>query len=608
MEQGALTPDQLLHAITLRARRACLLGQVLLTHGMITPAQLTAALREQCGRPVINLRLHRPDRALVRLIGAEFCLRHQAIPIRRTSDGVLFACARPDGFGPLRAALPPAMGRPRMALARREDIHAALQKAAPQALVRRSETRVNPRESCRAWDGGRFRLALSALAATLVVATVLAPQALITCLAVSAMAMFLLGSVVKIAAASHSLRHVRRHATAQSRPAPDPPVLPPVSILVPLFRERRIATHLIRRLRRLDYPRELLDIRLVVEADDRTTQQAILQADPPRWMRMITVPPGSVRTKPRAMNFALDFCTGEIIGVYDAEDAPDRDQLRRVARRFHECGPEVACLQGVLDYYNARTNWLSRCFTIEYATWFRVILPGLQRLGLILPLGGTTLFIRRDILEALGGWDAHNVTEDADLGIRLARHGYRTEFLETVTGEEANCRLVPWIRQRSRWLKGFAMTWAVHMRNPALLIRQVGWWRFLGLQVLLPCALGQFLLAPLMLSFWLIPLGVGHPAAGLVSPQSMGWLAGAFVCSELVMIAVAALAVSGRAHRHLLPWVPGMHFYYPLGALAAYKAMWELARCPFYWSKTSHGLCAPPPGKGGEEQGAGPEG
>ena len=154
-----------------------------------------------------------------------------------------------------------------------------------------------------------------------------------------------------------------------------------------------------------------------------------------------------------------------------------------------------AC-KGCLISITPRVNWLSRCFTIEYATWFRVILPGLARMGLPIPLGGTTLFFRRTILDRLGGWDAHNVTEDADLGIRLARHGYRTELIPTTTYEEANCRPWPWVRQRSRWLKGYAVTWAVHMRNPARLWRDLGPWRFFGVQVLFVGTLSQFITAP----------------------------------------------------------------------------------------------------------------
>ena len=197
------------------------------------------------------------------------------------------------------------------------------------------------------------------------------------------------------------------------------------------------------------------------------TRDALERQALPGWVRVIPVPDAQLRTKPRALNYAMLFARGTVVGVYDAEDAPDPDQIHRVVACFHRGPPTLACVQGVLDFYNPRTNWLARCFTIEYASWFRVILPGMQRLGLAVPLGGTTLFFRRDILDRLGGWDAHNVTEDADLGIRLARHGYYTQLLDTVTQEEANCHVLPWIKQRSRWLKGYAVTWLVHMRPRA---------------------------------------------------------------------------------------------------------------------------------------------
>ena len=152
---------------------------------------------------------------------------------------------------------------------------------------------------------------------------------------------------------------------------------------------------------RLDYPRELLDICLVVEEDDTITQATIAGTRLPPWMRQVVVPRGGVQTKPRALNYALDFARGSIVGIYDAEDAPAPDQIRQVVDGFAMAAPEVVCLQGVLDYYNARQNWLSRCFTVEYAAWFRLILPGWARLGLVVPLGGTTLFFRRAALEAL---------------------------------------------------------------------------------------------------------------------------------------------------------------------------------------------------------------
>ena len=296
-----------------------------------------------------------------------------------------------------------------------------------------------------------------------------------------------------------------------------------------------------------------------------------------------------MKTKPRALNYALDHCLGTIVGVYDAEDAPEPQQIRKVVQRFHQSGPDVACLQGVLDFYNPRSNWLARCFTIEYAAWFRLFLPGIERLGLAVPLGGTTLFFRRAALEELGGWDAHNVTEDADLGLRIARHGYRTELIDTVTLEEANCRARPWIKQRSRWIKGFMMTWATHMRQPTQLWRQLGPKRFAGFQILFLGSIVQALLAPLLWSFWLVPLGLPHSLASAMPVPLFTALWLTFLATEALTIGFGMAGLARTRHRMNPLWVPTVSLYHPLATLAAYKAGWELLTRPFYWDKTSHG-------------------
>jgi len=382
-----------------------------------------------------------------------------------------------------------------------------------------------------------------------------------------------LGTALKAAAALAALRP----------PPAEPPVelgaLPVVSVIVPLFHEADIAERLVARLARVSYPKELLDICLVTEADDTTTRRMLARADLPFWMRVVAVPGGAPRTKPRALNFALGFCRGSIVGVWDAEDAPAPDQVHRVVRRFATVPGDVACLQGGLDFYNSGRNWLSRCFTAEYAGWFRVILPGLARLGLVVPLGGTTLFLRRSALEALGGWDAHNVTEDADLGVRLARHGWRTELIATTTEEEANCHPWSWVRQRTRWVKGYAMTWAVHMRSPARLWRELGALRFLGLQVLFLGTLSQFLLAPALWAIWL-----WCPAPGAAAATAL-----IFVLAEALNLAIALTGLR-RAGKRRLWWVAlTLPLYFPLAVLAAYRALFQIARRPFYCEKTAHG-------------------
>ena len=215
-------------------------------------------------------------------------------------------------------------------------------------------------------------------------------------------------------------------------------MVPKVSILIPLYREKNIAAQLVANLEKLNYPRSHLEVILVLESHDTQTRACLEAIELPKWMRVIHAAPGTIKTKPRALNYALPFCSGEIIGVLDAEDAPEPDQLRAVVTRFSSVSAKTVCLQGRLDYYNPQSNWLARCFTMEYASWFRIMLQALAQIGFAIPLGGTTLYFRRSALVELAGWDAHNVTEDADLGICLARAGYRCAMLKTTTFEEAN--------------------------------------------------------------------------------------------------------------------------------------------------------------------------
>lgn len=594
VKSGALSQDDLLTALALRNREETRLGNILINHDMVSEADLYGALSMQFGADLADLQAKPPLPRLSSLIDMGLCMRENIIPWQDLGGAIVIATSKPDQFDRVRAELPAELGTVLMAIAPTQDIQAALISMFRNPLIIQAETRVPSHESCRCWDPKRMlRNSLAAVFVFLAFA-VIAPTTTFTILCSFAIFILMANMGLKIiTSASQIGPHLRRNRNITPPPARTSTFrLPVVSILVPLFREREVANYLIRRLKRLNYPKELLDICLVVEEDDETTNETLSRTILPRWVRVIKVPKGNVRTKPRAMNFALDFCRGSIVGVYDAEDAPHPDQIHQIVRRFHERGPQVACLQGLLDFYNPRTNWLSRCFTIEYNTWFRLFLPGLGRLGFVIPLGGTTLFFRRAALEKLGGWDAHNVTEDADLGIRLARHGYRTEIVHTVTEEEANCRFLPWVKQRSRWLKGFAITWAVHMRSPAKLLKDLGIKKFIGIQILFFGTLSQFIMAPLLWSFWLILFGFNHPITSIVHSNVLLGLGVMFLISEIITIAVGAFAVSGNKHRFLIPWVPTMHFYFPMGTLAAYKAVYELVTQPFYWDKTAHGIFA----------------
>lgn len=587
IDMKAVEPGNMLKALALRDRQEVRIGDILLTRGWVSEADLTAALSEQWGAKAVDLIAEPPDARLVDRLGVDFCLARGVLPWRRIGGATVIAAARPEEFARMRADLPGDFGPVLMALAPERDIHAAIIATRQTALVRRAESRVAAEESCRSQDGVQAaRIAFAALG-VLAAGLVLAPTLTFAVLAFWAVITLLAFTGLKLAAFL---------AEAFARPAaprgPRAPLgrLPVVSVMVPLFRENDIAPPLIRRIGRIDYPKELLDVLLVVEEDDLLTQKALARRSLPRWMRVVIVPTGPIRTKPRALNYALDFCRGSIVGIWDAEDAPDPGQIHAVVRGFHEAAADVACLQGILDFYNARHNWITRCFAVEYAAWFRAMLPGLARLGFVVPLGGTTLFFRRKVLEELGGWDAHNVTEDADLGVRLERRGYRTELIPTVTREEPNARPVAWIRQRSRWQKGYAMTWASHMRDPARLWRELGAKRFVGVQILFLGTLSQSLLAPVLWSFWLLAFGLPHPLGGVLPPAALVTLGALFVASELVNIVVGMWATRGASHRHLMKWVPTLHAYFPLAALSSYKALYECLARPFYWDKTSHGV------------------
>lgn len=587
---GALSKSDALLAQLVKRHCDASLDRILTAEGLAGQEDLLRAHANRLSTTFISAEELGSWDLVETVIDPRAMLKQGFVPIRDARGRPVVATAHPEQFREAAAGLPVDVAGAPLVIAERTQVQARVAEGFRPELTRFAETRVQSLESCRHW-GGRLRLRLVATLLSLLAfaaLTLIFPGAVFAVFAIWAAFTLLVTAVMKASAFIAAI-------TMDPDPPPSPQItgkapLPKVSILVPLFRETEVLHALVARLMQLTYPKCLLDVILILEEEDELTQATLAEIDLPPWIRAITAPDGQPRTKPRAMNYALDFCEGDIVGIYDAEDAPDPDQITVIARRFQQLPEEVACLQGVLDYYNPRQNWLARCFTIEYASWFRLMLPGMARLGFAIPLGGTTLFFRRKPLEELGGWDAHNVTEDADLGFRLARHGYRTEMVHTVTEEEANCRFWPWVKQRSRWLKGYMTTYLVHMRRPLLLYRQLGGWKFLGFQAHFVTALSQFILAPVLWSFWLVLFGLPHPLDPLISRPVMVAIGSLFLLIEVMNVIIHMTAVSGVKHRHLLFWAPTMHFYSPLGAIAAYKALYELVFKPFFWDKTTHGL------------------
>ncbi|MCI5112334.1 MAG: glycosyltransferase [Marivita sp.] len=531
-----------------------------------------------------------PDPDLADLLPPDFCLEYRVRPWGRVGDATLVGTIPGRDRTQLRTVLERAIGPVLFADVAEQDMLLILTDRHADHFAELAELRVPTEYSCR--DINKLTLSRG-LAASLFFGISLAliylfPNVFFAGITAVAAINLIATLVFKIAML------IAGYKKPPSRPV-DVPLAekPVVSLIVPLYHEAAIANDLVMRLSRLTYPKSLLDVVLVLEDKDDQTRQMIEAVSLPGWMRVLRVPDGQIKTKPRALNYALGHTRGDIIGVLDAEDAPATDQIERVVEAFHTAPSNVACVQGILDFYNTKSNWLSRCFTIEYAIWFRIVLAGAARLGLPIPLGGTTVYLRRAALKQVGGWDAHNVTEDADLGIRLYRFGYRTILIPTVTREEANNRIVPWIRQRSRWLKGYIITYMVHMRRPFRLLRELGARKWIGFQMFFLATILQFTLAPALWSFWLVFLGLNAPLFEVIPADWAKGLLALFLFAELVSLLTGFIAVARTQHEDLMQWVPMMFFYFPMGVFAVYKAWSELVFRPFYWDKTTHGRSEP---------------
>ncbi len=367
--------------------------------------------------------------------------------------------------------------------------------------------------------------------------------------------------------------------------------LPVYTVLVPLFRETGVLDQLVGALTELDYPADKLDIKLILEEEDVDMHRATAQIALPSHFEIVVVPSGKPQTKPRALNYALHFARGSLLCIYDAEDMPDPAQLRIAAETFAAAQPGLACLQARLTFFNADESWLTRQFAVEYASLFGILLPVLAREELPLPLGGTSNHFRVSILERVGGWDPFNVTEDADLGMRLARNGYVTATIDSDTWEEANNDPLSWIKQRSRWLKGFLQTWLVHMRNPVQTYRDLG---LAGFWVFQAVTMGVFLSAllhPILLGIALYVLFTGHflDTQSLLSTAMAGLNLAVLLPGYGVSMVLGKKALEQQGidkHGFTIATLP---LYWFMMMPAAWLALWDFVVKPFHWRKTSHG-------------------
>jgi len=389
----------------------------------------------------------------------------------------------------------------------------------------------------------------------------------------------------------------------------DDAALPVFTAFIPIYRDAEMLRHLMRNLYRIDYPKDKLDIKILMEEKDDETLAAArrlgLFGEPEMVMdsmsfeeyreflkpfEPIIVPDADIHTKPRACNYGLQRARGEFCVIFDAEDDPDPDQLKKAVLAFSHVDPDCVCLQSRLNFYNPTDNLLTRWFTLEYSYHYDFYLHGVDRIGGPIPLGGTSNHFRTKAIRDLGGWDPYNVTEDADLGIRIARKKLRTSMLNSYTYEEANTKVWNWIRQRSRWIKGYIQTYLVHMRHPRKLREDLGWRGFALFQLTLGNSIFVVLINPMLwLTTALAILIPGIFPFLLFYPLSYVCLFNLVVGNAFFLSAHVIAAVKARKYS-LIPFALLVPIYWAMISIAAWKGALQLLTRPFYWEKTQHGI------------------
>jgi len=367
--------------------------------------------------------------------------------------------------------------------------------------------------------------------------------------------------------------------------------LPIYTIHLPVYKEDKLIKKLIWNIQSLDYPKERLDVKLLIEEDDDKTLNAVRNLDFPAVFEVVVVPFHMPKTKPKACNYGLHFSKGKFLTIYDAEDIPDTDQLKKVVALFQKLPNNYICIQSALNYFNRNENFLTRMFTLEYSYWFDYMLPGLDTLDIPIPLGGTSNHFKMAALIELGAWDPFNVTEDADLGLRAYSKGYKVAIINSTTYEEANNDFFNWIRQRSRWIKGYMQTYLVHMRNPVKLWKKVGWKGFLGFNFFIGATPITFLVYPLLLGIFICYVTFDLQTIRLLFPDWVLFMSiFNLMVGNILMIYVNMMAVFKRRFYELILFAIANPIYWIMHSMAAYKGLYQLIVKPFYWEKTNHGL------------------
>ena len=386
------------------------------------------------------------------------------------------------------------------------------------------------------------------------------------------------------------------------------------TILCPLYKEWQVVLQFVAGIQQLDYPKDKLQVLLLLEEDDLQTIRKVGEFELPNYFEVVVVPHSLPKTKPKACNYGLNKANGEYVVIYDAEDWPEVLQLKKAVLAFQKSDPQTVCIQGKLNYYNPVQNVLTRLFTAEYSLWFDLILPGLQSINAPIPLGGTSNHFRTNQLKDLHRWDAFNVTEDCDLGLRLVKRGYLTAILDSTTWEEANSKLFNWYRQRTRWVKGYIQTYFVHLRkrkakseklkasNEQLIdenreTESIGGWSWLNLWFFQLTVGGKVLSMMVNPFLWLMTISyfafrpiIGETIESLYLAPILYLGVFSLVFGNFSYLYAYMIGCAKRQQWELMKYVYLVPLYWLGMSVAAWRAAFEEIIYPYYWAKTKHGL------------------
>ncbi|MEK6747528.1 MAG: glycosyltransferase [Pseudomonadota bacterium] len=593
--RGLLSDAQLEHVLSVQSHSHSRLGDIIISEGIMTYLELYTALAEHYDLPFVNLLEDHPDDNLLTTVNIDDYIRLRAIPWKLKNGKIIIAITEysdetmrwiEERFGEnaeivitspldIRITIERVFGR-----FLEEDSKLSLWQQSPESSAMVTASPVTKKLLC-----------IFLIIAVCLIA-IFPLQSSMLFVAFCSISYFV-SMLVKMLIFTQGCKQNRRVEWDEVLNKLDDASLPVYTILVPMYKEAESLANLLSAIQDIDYPPEKMDIKLVLEADDYETLNMALKLKPNHNFEIIRVPYSKLRTKPKACNYALRFARGEYVTVFDADDIPDKLQLKKSIATFRSRPDDIVCLQARLNYYNADYNWLTRSFSLEYRALFSVMLHGLSRLGIPLPLGGTSNHISLAHLKELGEWDAYNVTEDADLGVRLSARGFRTEMIDSWTMEESPTEIHAWIRQRSRWIKGYMQTWLVHMRSPIKLYKTLGAKSFWGFQFFVGFSSLTFLTAPILWSlallWWILPPELAQNWL----PEWLIWLTINNLMLNFIIHWVMMIGcVSFKPESSIKYKITG--FFYPfyllLHSIASYKALYQLIVKPHFWEKTTHGL------------------